>query len=68
MLVESFDLLIANNLWSKLSDSVEKRSMEYVNRYLKTDMEVAAIIFDRKRIVRGMGLNGRKYKNKFSSK
>ena len=68
MLVESFDLSMANKLWNKLSNSVEKRSIEYVNKYLKTDMKIAAIIFDRNRMIRGTGSNGKKYKENFTSK
>jgi len=61
LLLESFNISMANNLWNKLSDSVEKRSMEYVNRYTKTDMQVAAITFDKKREARWSGNNGKDY-------
>ena len=40
---------------------IEKRSLEYVNRYIKTDMEIAAIIFDRKRQIRWSGTKGKNY-------
>ena len=56
---------MANKLWNKLSDTIEKRSIEYVNRYIKTDMKVAAIIFDRKRIIRGSGNNSGDYISAF---
>ena len=52
---------MADKLWNKLSDTVENRSIQYVNRYVKTDMQVAAIIFDRKRNIRWSGNNGRDY-------
>ena len=40
---------------------IEKRSLAYVNRYVKTDMKIAAIIFDRKRKIRWSGKNGNDY-------
>ena len=48
LLLESYSLSLADKLWNKLSDTIEKRSMEYLKRYIKTDMKVAAIIFDDK--------------------
>ena len=44
---------------------IEKRSFAYVNRYVKTDMEIASIIFDRKREIRWAGTNGNKYISHF---
>ena len=65
LLLESFDISMADKLWNKLSDTAEKRSMEYVNRYIKTDMQVAVIIFDRKREVRWAGNYGKEYLSTF---
>ena len=65
LLLESFSFSMADKLWNKLSDTVEKRSIEYVNRYTKTDMKVAAIIFDRKRIIRWSGNNSKDYISAF---
>ena len=59
LLIESFSLSFADKLWNKLSDTVEKRSMEYLKKYVKTDMKVAAIIFDRQRKIRWSGNNGK---------
>ena len=61
LLLESFSVSLTDKLWNKLSDTVEKRSMEYINRYVKTDMEVATVIFDRKRNIRWSGNNGKDY-------
>ena len=61
MLLERFNQSIAEKLFQNLSDKIEKRSSGYVNRYVKTDMEIAAIIFDRKRKIRWAGINGNKY-------
>ena len=61
LLLEEFNKSIANKLFQNLSNTIEKRSIEYVNRYVKTDMEIAAIVFDRKRKVRWSGNNGSAY-------
>jgi len=61
LLLERFNKSIAEKLFQNLSNTIEKRSFEYVNRYVKTDMEIAAIIFDRKRKIRWCGTNGDDY-------
>ncbi len=65
LLLTSHNLSLANKLWNNLSDTVEKRSIEYVNRYVKTDMQIAAIIFDRQRNILWSGNNGKKYISTF---
>ena len=65
LMLESFSLSLTNKLWNKLSDTIEKRSIEYVNRYVKTDMQVATVIFDRKRNIRWSGNNGKDYISSF---
>ena len=60
LLLESFSLSLTDKLWNKLADTVEKRSIEYINRYVKTDIQVATVIFDRKRNIRWSGINGAK--------
>ena len=67
LLLESSSLLLANKLWSKLSDTVEKRSVEYIQRYIKTDIKVAAIIFDRQRKIRWSGNHGKDYISSFKN-
>ncbi len=61
LLLERFNKSLANKLFKNLSNTIEKRSFAYVNRYVKTDMEIASIIFDRKRKIRWSGINGNKY-------
>jgi len=61
ILLERFNKSKAEKLFQNLSNSIEKRSFTYVNRYVKTDMEIAAIIFDRKRKIRWSGTNGNEY-------
>ena len=60
-LLERFNKSLANKLFKNLSNTIEKRSLDYVNRYVKTDMEIASIIFDKKRVIRWAGFNGNKY-------
>ena len=61
LVIESFSHSLADKLWHQLADTVEKRSAQYISRYTKTDMRVAAILFDRKRKIRGSGTNGSHY-------
>ncbi len=61
LLLERFNKSIAKKLFQNLSNTIEKRSYDYVNRYVKTDMEIATIIFDRNREIRWSGTNGNNY-------
>ena len=60
-LPDGFNKSWADKLFKKLSNTVEKRSFTYVNRYVKTDIKIASIIFDRKRKIRWAGISGKKY-------
>jgi len=61
LFLERFNKSLADILFYILSNTIEKRSFTYVNRYVKTDMEIASIIFDRKRKIRWAGIYGNKY-------
>jgi len=61
LVLEKFNKPTAEKLFKTLSNTIEKRSFEYVNRYIKTDMEIAAIIFDKKRKTRWSGNIGNAY-------
>ena len=61
LLLERFNKSIAEKLFQNLSNTIEKRSYDYVNRYVQTDMEIASIIFDRKRKIRWSGTKGKNY-------
>ena len=65
LLLERFNRSLADKLFKNLSNTIEKRSFAYVNRYVKTDMEIASIIFDRKREIRWAGTNGNKFISHF---
>jgi len=60
-ILERFNKSLAAKLFKNLSNTIAKRSFSYVNRYVKTDMEIASIIFDRKRKIRWAGINGNNY-------
>ena len=64
-MLERFDKSLAEKLFLNLSNTIEQRSFAYVNRYVKTDMEIAAIIFDRKRKIRWAGTKGNHYISHF---
>jgi len=61
LFLERFNKSIADKLFQNLSNTIEKRSYDYVNRYVKTDMEIASIIFDKKRKIRWSGNKGNNY-------
>ena len=66
LLLEEFSKSKADKLWNKLSNCVEERSLAYVNKYLKTDMQIAAVVFDRQRKIRWSGCNGKEYISSFA--
>ena len=61
LLFDVEDKSIAEKLFQNLTNTIEKRTHDYVNRYVKTDMEITSIIFDRKREIRWAGICGSKY-------
>jgi cobalt-precorrin-5B (C1)-methyltransferase len=61
LILERFNKSIANNFFQNLSKLIEKRSFSYINRYVTTDIEIAVILFDRKRKIRWPGTNGKDY-------
>ena len=61
LLLEKFNKSIAEKFFQNLSNTIEKRSFGYVNRYVKTNMEIASIMFDRRRKIRWSGTNGKDY-------
>jgi len=65
LLLEGFSKSKADKLWNKLTNTIEERSIQYVNRYTKTDIEIAAVIFDKQRKIRWFGFNGKNYISHF---
>ena len=65
LMLERFNKSIAEKLFQNLSNTIEKRSFTYVNRYVRTDMKIATIMFDKKRQIRWSGTNGNDYVSYF---
>ena len=65
LVLEGFSQSLANQLWDKLANTIEERSFLYVKRYVKTDIKIAAVIFDRQRKLRWSGINGKEYISSF---
>ncbi len=60
LLLESKDKKIAKQLWKRVSEEVERKSVAYVQRYLASSMQIGTVMFDRKRKLRWAGLCGLK--------
>ena len=58
-IVEKIDLKIANQLLNKVSNTIELRAMSYINRYIISDLKIGALLFDRSRKIRSIGINGK---------
>jgi len=67
LLLEKFNQLKAEKLWKRLANTIEKRTLEYINRYIDTNMEIASVIFDKQRKIRWFGLKGKNYISFFKS-
>ena len=65
LLLENYNLSLADKLCNEISNTIEKRSLEYIKRYTSTEIKVAAIIFDRQRKIRWFGNNGKNYISSF---
>lgn len=59
--LERIDLELAQCLWKKVSSEVERRSLDYVQRYGSWSIEIGAALFDRKRRIRWAGPYGCKH-------
>ena len=57
--VESFNLELANKLWSEISKTIESRTSKYIHRYLNTEIIIGSALFDRDRKIRWYGPNGK---------
>jgi len=66
LFLERHSRIIANKLWDKLACTIENRSLSYVKKYTRTEMQIASIIFDRKRNIRWSGINGKNYISSFN--
>ena len=62
---EEYNNQIANVLWSQIANTVELRSQKYINKYLDGQLLIGAVLFDRKRMIRWKGQNGKTMFSKF---
>ena len=56
-IIESSNISVANKLLEAISNKVESRSVEYINKYIESDLKVASVLFDRERKIRWVGKN-----------
>jgi len=59
-IVEGFNMDIAKKLISAISNYVEIRSTEYIQKYILSDMKVGVVLFDRERKIRSISHNSKK--------
>ena len=58
--VEGFNSKVAKKLISKISNQVEIRSTEYIQKYISSDIKVGVVLFDRERKIRSISKNSKK--------
>ena len=59
-IVEGFDIEVAEKLISEISNQVEIRSTEYIQKYISSEIKVGVAMFDRKREIRALSHNSQK--------
>ena len=57
--IDSISPQIAKSLWTKISNTVEIRSFEYVKRYVSSSTKIGAVLFDKSRSIRWAGENAK---------
>jgi len=56
-IVQRFNIEAAKKLISEISNQVEIRSSEYIQKYISSDIKIGVILFDRKRKIRSISHN-----------
>ena len=64
-IVEGFNIDVAKKLISEIANQVEKRSTEYIKKYIDSDIKVGVVLFDRERKIRLISHNSHKLFAKF---
>ena len=59
-IVETFNSKVAKKLINQISNHVEIRSTEYIQKYITSDIKVGVVLFDRKRNIRSISKNSQK--------
>ncbi len=49
---------VVASIWGRMAEDIENRSMDYINRYLSSSIQVGSVLFDRKRQIRWAGFQG----------
>tara|TARA_B100000131_G_scaffold255147_1_gene249639 strand:+ start:184 stop:1323 length:1140 start_codon:yes stop_codon:yes gene_type:complete len=57
--IDSISPQTAKSLWTKISNTVEIRSFEYVKRYVSSSSKIGAVLFDKSRSIRWAGENAK---------
>ena len=59
-IVEEFNIEIAKRLIFAISNHIEIRSIEYIQKYISSDIQVGVVLFDRARKIRSISHNSQK--------
>ncbi len=54
---------VVASIWGRMAKDIESKSMDYINRYLSSSIEIGSVLFDRKRKIRWAGFQGLKQLN-----
>ncbi len=46
------------SIWGRMAEDIENKSIDYVNRYLSSSIEIGSVLFDRNRQIRWAGFKG----------
>jgi len=58
--VEEFNIELAKKLIFEISNHVEIKSMEYIGKYISSEIKVGVVLFDRERKIRSISHNSQK--------
>ena len=59
-IVEGFNMQVAEKLIFEISNQIELRSKEYIQKYISSDIKVGVVLFDRERKIRSISHNSQK--------
>ena len=59
-IIEGVSIEHAKKLISEISNQVEIRSIEYIQKYISSDIKVGVVLFDRERKIRSISQNSKK--------
>tara|TARA_Y100001968_G_scaffold333948_1_gene401675 strand:- start:8777 stop:9907 length:1131 start_codon:yes stop_codon:yes gene_type:complete len=65
LLLESQDSAMVKKLWTRIAFEIEKKSNDYIKRYLAASIQIGATLFDRNRKLRWAGPIGLKHMKNF---